>query len=462
MKTTKTIITIILFALIFARLLHAQQWTVIASPSPSSAGNLLHGVEAVSENEVWAVGLYDTVVLGQTLEKTLTERWNGASWNVIPSPSPGLLYNALSEVKAVSSNNIYAVGYSAGIPATPQILVLHWSGNTWNVESTPIITGGAELRGLCVISANNIWAVGDRDVGVPGPDLGTLVVHWNGSSWDIISSPNVGDKQNFLSDVAAVSSTDIWAVGYYHFLTGPYQTLILHWNGSVWSVVSSPNTGLESFLYSISVVSASDIWATGKYNNGSTYVPLFIHWNGTNWSIVSSPGGGLSTSSISNNNGWSVGRSIARWNGTDWVSVSAPIPSDGILYSLSVISPSSMWTVGTNPIGGISKTLVMRFGSVTGIANGNSNAPSNFVLMQNYPNPFNPSTKINFSLPKNSAVKLTVYDIEGKEVEVLVNQNLGAGVYETEWHPVNLSSGVYFYTLKTNDFTFTKKMIFVK
>jgi hypothetical protein len=100
--------------------------------------------------------------------------------------------------------------------------------------------------------------------------------------------------------------------------------------------------------------------------------------------------------------------------------------------------------------------------SPNGISNISNTVPGSFSLSQNYPNPFNPSTKINFGLPQNSDVKLSVYDMNGKEVEVLVNQNLQAGVYSADWHPVNLSSGIYFYTLKTNEFTDTKKMIFIK
>jgi hypothetical protein len=100
--------------------------------------------------------------------------------------------------------------------------------------------------------------------------------------------------------------------------------------------------------------------------------------------------------------------------------------------------------------------------SPNGVKNLSGEVPGAYALSQNYPNPFNPSTKINFSLPKSSNVKLAVYDMNGREVEVLVNRNLQAGVYEADWHPVNLSSGIYFYTLKTSDFTGTKKMILIK
>lgn len=91
-----------------------------------------------------------------------------------------------------------------------------------------------------------------------------------------------------------------------------------------------------------------------------------------------------------------------------------------------------------------------------------SEVPQAFTLKQNYPNPFNPSTKINFSLPKAGIVTLKVYDITGKEVANLVNQNLSVGTYEYDFNASNLTSGIYFYTLKTGNFTETKKMMLVK
>lgn len=88
--------------------------------------------------------------------------------------------------------------------------------------------------------------------------------------------------------------------------------------------------------------------------------------------------------------------------------------------------------------------------------------PSNYILTQNYPNPFNPTTKIKFGLPKKSIVKLTVYDILGREVSTLVNQDLEAGYHEVKFNAGNLSSGVYFYQLRTGPFVETKKLLLIK
>jgi hypothetical protein len=88
--------------------------------------------------------------------------------------------------------------------------------------------------------------------------------------------------------------------------------------------------------------------------------------------------------------------------------------------------------------------------------------PNDFNLYQNYPNPFNPITKIKFDIPKSSFATLKIYDVEGKEMEVLVNQNMEAGTYEFNWDASKLASGIYFYRLTAGDFVNVKKMVLLK
>lgn len=85
-----------------------------------------------------------------------------------------------------------------------------------------------------------------------------------------------------------------------------------------------------------------------------------------------------------------------------------------------------------------------------------------FSLNQNYPNPFNPSTKINFTIPKTEAVYLKVYDILGREVKSLVNETLTQGEYQVDFDGKNLSSGMYYYSLRAGEFVSVKKMVLVK
>src|SRR5579863_7146809 len=95
--------------------------------------------------------------------------------------------------------------------------------------------GSGEFRAVAAVSANDAWAVGSG--------LGTLIEHWNGTKWSIVTSPSPGSIGNFLNGVTAISTGDAWTVGGFsnsHFTS---QTLTEHWNGSAWSVVKSPNVG---------------------------------------------------------------------------------------------------------------------------------------------------------------------------------------------------------------------------
>lgn len=99
---------------------------------------------------------------------------------------------------------------------------------------------------------------------------------------------------------------------------------------------------------------------------------------------------------------------------------------------------------------------------LTGTLNQNIQIPSVYSLFQNYPNPFNPSTSIRYDIPENSFVKLTVYDILGKEVVSLVNEPQTPGKYEVIFESTSLTSGIYLYKLITERFTDTKRMLLIK
>lgn len=98
----------------------------------------------------------------------------------------------------------------------------------------------------------------------------------------------------------------------------------------------------------------------------------------------------------------------------------------------------------------------------TNINTVSTEVPGNYSLSQNYPNPFNPTTSIKFAVAKAGFVSLKVYDLSGKEVASLVNDNLAAGTYNYAFDGAKLSSGIYFYTIRANDFSETKKMMLIK
>jgi len=99
---------------------------------------------------------------------------------------------------------------------------------------------------------------------------------------------------------------------------------------------------------------------------------------------------------------------------------------------------------------------------IVGITPNSNEIPANYSLSQNYPNPFNPVTNIKFAIPTTGYVKLVIFDVLGREIASLVNDNMTAGSYTVDFDASSLSSGVYFYRLDAGDFTQTKKMLLVK
>ena len=105
---------------------------------------------------------------------------------------------------------------------------------------------------------------------------------------------------------------------------------------------------------------------------------------------------------------------------------------------------------------------LVRTVSTVGINNQGSVITNTFAMYQNYPNPFNPVTTIKYDIPKKAFVKLTVYDILGKEIETLVDENKLAGNYSTNWNASNYPSGIYFYIIRSDEYSKTMKMILIK
>jgi len=282
-------------------------WSQVSSPNVGTSYNTLNGVAAISAHNVWAVGAYGN---GHG-SFTLVEHWTDTQWQVVASPNvKGSLSDSLSGIVAITANNIWAVGGYNNASNNSQTLIEHWNGSGWSIVSSPNVSSVANsLAAISAVSATDIWAVGTVS-GNSG--FQTLMEHWNGIHWSIVSSSGTGQ----LAGVAAIASNNVWAVGSVSGTNG-IQTLIEHWNGRAWSVVSSSGPGLAiNTLNSVAAISASNIWAVGEDTNSSApsaeFNPLIEHWNGSNWSVVKSPLQGTSDSlkgiaAVSSSNIWTVG-----------------------------------------------------------------------------------------------------------------------------------------------------------
>ena len=131
--------------------------------------------------------------------------------------------------------------------------------------------------------------------------------------------------------------------------------------------------------------------------------------------------------------------------------------SDSGIYSLAENSPC----IASGKNGVTLGALCVGCGAMD-VENKRGDFPSGFRLYQNFPNPFNPGMTIAFQLPKSALVKLSVYDINGRLVQTLVNELKNAGYHSVEWNSKNKSSGIYFYRINAGDFTATGKCLLLK
>jgi hypothetical protein len=322
----------------------------------------LNSVSCTSTTNCIAVG-FQSNTIGPGPQTTLTEIWNGASWSVAPSPNPGNNVNDLSGVSCTSSTDCVAVGYYFNTSASQtisQTLIEKWNGASWSVTPSPDQgNGGSVLYGVFCTSSTNCVAVGDYING--SGDFQTLIETWNGTGWSIIPSPDPGTPSSGLDGVHCASSTNCVAVGYY--FNGPStQGLVEAWNGTIWSVSPSPNpadAGAAN-LASVSCTSATDCVAVGDYINGSGSQVLTESWNGTIWSVTTSPNQGTDTlssvSCISSTNCVGVGNFstgsgdptlIESWNGISWFVTPSPSPgANAYLNGVSCISSTGCFAVG--------------------------------------------------------------------------------------------------------------------
>jgi hypothetical protein len=172
-------------------------------------------------------------------------------------------------LSATGPRDVWAVGGSAS-----GLLIEHFDGNRWTLVSSPQ-PAGASLDAVTALSPN-VWAVGSQRV---GSHL-SLVMHYDGTSWSVVASPNPStayNADNELRSIAAAGPNDIWAVGMYQneqTAIHQHRTLIEHWDGTGWSIVSSPSPGHSSELNAVaaplkrpSLVSSPRVFAGGLFSN---------------------------------------------------------------------------------------------------------------------------------------------------------------------------------------------------
>lgn len=256
-------------------------WKLVSTPDLGPDPSALGAADALDDDDVWAVGS----VGGFAHEKTVVEHFDGTAWSRMKTPNPRQLStdgNVLNGVDALAPDDVWAVGtHFINGQTDSRPLILHWTGAKWRaVPNPPGQLSSGFLRGVVAVSADDVWAVGARFNGGPG-ERDPLILHWDGSAWSIADAANpAGFEADTLAAVTAVSANDVWAVG----RANEAKTLTEHWDGQRWTIVPSPNPGGGDILSGVVAFSPNDVWAVGS--SSSTYGSITLHWDGAAWRVV--------------------------------------------------------------------------------------------------------------------------------------------------------------------------------
>jgi hypothetical protein len=360
-------------------------WRIVSSPNGTAYPmSILSAVSAPSPNTAWAVGVNYQVSDTIGPIDSLIEQWDGSAWHIIANPG----HDALNGVVAVSPRDIWAVGgqFNNGVGAGT--LTMHWNGTAWSVVPSvqSADTTFARLESVAAIASNDVWAVGSQDAG-SAHLLQPLVERWDGAAWHIVSSPlPQGATNGVFSAVTRIPGTNqLWAAGESSKYSVPAlpQPLIERWDGTTWQMITGPAlpSGASGGSWNGALaLSASNAWVVGTYyvKNPVDLHPLIGHWDGTGWTIVSSPDASGELNSVAAagaNDIRAAGSSltgsggnaqrlplIEQWNGTAWQTMSSPEPSGALSGSLSIATDGSgnYWAVGTSlTAAGVDETLTL-------------------------------------------------------------------------------------------------------
>jgi hypothetical protein len=352
----------------------------VASPN-GTGNNVLASNAVISVNDAWAVGITNGTT---TSSRTLAEHWNGTSWSIKPTANPDTRHNRLLSVSAISSNNVWAVGYY-DINATSShdlaTLAEHWNGTSWTKVTTVNPSLGSLFLGVTAIASNDVWAVGQK-YNFGTASWNTLTEHYNGSTWSVVPSADSFSTSDYneLDTISAFSSTDIWAVGLHAANIGggnlgTFQSLAEHWDGFSWTVVATPNTATgDNAIFGVNALEANHAVGVGYGNFISGSTPQAGEaWNltlgGSTNAVMnaSASDNGFQYVARSGDGVWGVGFSSAtsssplqamvwraNWDsGTHTLTwAGAPSASDSpssvlnVLIGVAAVSPSVFWAVG--------------------------------------------------------------------------------------------------------------------
>lgn len=266
---------------------NGSTWAIQTTATPGEAvSSELKSNFCTSVTTCWAVGYYRTA----TAELTLAERWNGREWSVQTTPTPaGATEVRLNGVACFS--NCTAVGYSV-VGGVKSSMAMEGFGSRWSLQTVPVPAGAisSELESVECNSTVSCIAVGRYYQNAS--TYKAMSAKWDGRAWSLTTVPNpAGTTKSILIDLNCTEAAKCTAVGAYTDGSGRQRTLALRWDGTSWTVQTTPNPAESenTVLQNVSCKSSNECIAAGDYLRRGTWTTLVETWDGAVWATETPP-----------------------------------------------------------------------------------------------------------------------------------------------------------------------------
>ncbi len=393
-------------------------------------------------------------------------KWDGSDW----TPADPMWYSAVNNyVKCLAVNSSGDVFFGGGFTQVAEVSTNHIA--KWDRTNFSTLGNGVDGDVFAIaVNGSDVYAGGQFNWSNSTYLNG--IGKWDGSSWSALGDGIDGECYTLSAFGTHVYVGGSFSKVYNSDVDFVDAERIARWNGSSWSAVGDGTIG---HIRALSISSSEgamyvggEFIVLGDYFTGSAYTAKFTDSengmpveltsftakvNNNNVKLI------LQTATEVNNYGFQVQRKKEKEK-SEWETIgfveghgNSNSPKDYSFVDANVSENASYRLKQIDIDGGFEYSNVVEV-KIEGV--------TEFKLAQNYPNPFNPSTTISFAIPNQANVKLSVYNALGEEVAELVNKEMDAGNFSVEFDASNLTSGIYFYSIRTEDFSSVKKMLLLK